>query len=83
MRRFQAVEVEVVDVSAVGGGVVVDDGKRGRIDRVDYAEFVAYGFDERGFAGAHFAVEGYECMVADGFDELARHVVNAVKVCEC
>lgn len=59
-----AIEVEVVDGAAGGGGVFVDDGEGGRGDDVGGAEGFADGTDEGGLAGAHGAVEGEEAALA-------------------
>ncbi len=52
-------------------GILVDDGKRGRGDDVADAKLFTDGFDERGLAGPHLAVEGEHLVVAYVFNKLA------------
>ena len=59
LQLLDAIEVEVVhECARAVGAVFVDDGERGRIDRVGNAQFGAYGFDKGGLARAHLSVEG-------------------------
>ena len=69
---LDAVEIEVVDFGELGRVecILVDDGECGRGDDFAYAECLADGFDECGFAGAHAAVESEDAGSAHLADEL-------------
>ena len=77
---LDAIEVEMVNQLAAFRTVFVDDGESGRVDDVFHAEAFAYGFDERGFAGSHVAVEGEDRAFAHGGDEFPCGFVDMFQI---
>ena len=69
----------MVNDAVVAGFIFIDDGKSRAVHGVVYAELFADGFDERGFAGTHRAVEREHAVAADLLDKLPCGFVYAVE----
>ena len=83
LEAVDAVEVKVVDREAAAASVFVDYGEGRAVDVVLYAQGLADGFDEGGFAGTHLAVEcedvALEVGLGDVLYEVPGHLVYFFK----
>ena len=84
LEATDAIEVEMIDGVALGGSVLIDDGKGGGGDDVLDAECFAEGLDEGGLACSHLTVEGHDAVAGQHFaDELVCGLVNMVNIFNC